>query len=284
MRAAARAKINWTLDITGVDGPWHMLDMLMDRAALCDWIELEDDPAGRVRADDIADVENVQDNLVCRAANLLREETGCGRGVFMRVEKHIPSGAGLAGGSADAAAVFLALNEMWGLHLPLEKLCELSLKIGSDIPYCLVGGRRRAEGRGEVLSPAGGSRRYHLVLAKGEQSLATGRVFQKFDEIGRVLHPDTTRIAAALENGRMDELSELLPAANVLQEAACSLCPEVAQTLEALWSVGTRAAFMTGSGAACVGLFDNENEALAADAALEGRVAWHCATHTVSIV
>ena len=281
MRIAAGAKINWTLDITGVDGPWHMLDMLMDRTTLCDWIELEDDPSGRVWADDIADVENAQDNLVCRAANLLCEAAGRTHGVFMRVEKNIPSGAGLAGGSADAAAVLLALNEMWDARLSMEQLCELSLQIGSDIPYCLIGGRQRAKARGQILSPAGGTRRYHLVLAKGEQSVPTGRVFQKFDEIGCDSRPDTARIAAALESGDMDELSELLPEANVLQRAACSLCPEVAGTLEALRNVGARAAFMTGSGAACVGLFDDETAALRADAALEGHVAWHCAAHTV---
>lgn len=281
MRFYAHAKINWTLDITGVNGPWHVLDMIMDSVSLCDVLDITPTDDGKIVVANIADVANMRDNLVFRAADALQKHTGTNMGAVISMEKNIPSGAGMAGGSSDAAATLRALNRLWNTKVSDEEMAELALSIGSDVPYCYFAGRKRAKGRGEILSPCGGDRRYHLVLAMGEGNLPTGSVFKKCDELGIENPPDNDRIAKALEAGDFDVLYQLLPTANVMQPAAQELCADVNDTLAVLSCVGAKAVFMTGSGAACVGLFETEEDAKAADKALEGKVFWHTYAYTV---
>ena len=201
MKIYAHAKINWTLDITGVNGPWHMLDMIMDSVSLCDELELTKTEDGQITVGNISDVANMQDNLVFRAADALQRHTKTTLGVHITMQKRIPSGAGMAGGSSDAAATLRALNKLWNTNVPDEEMAELALSIGSDVPYCYFAGRKRAKGRGEMLSPCGGDRRYQLVLAMGEGHLPTGSVFKKCDELGIEIHPDNDCIAKAMEKG-----------------------------------------------------------------------------------
>lgn len=281
MKAFAHAKINWTLDITGVNGAFHVLDMIMDSVSLCDDLEFEKTEDGVITVGEIGDVANMEDNLVWRAADALQKHTGTPFGVKISMVKRIPSGAGMAGGSADCAATLRALNALWQVHVPDDQMAEIALSLGSDVPYCYFAGRKRAKGRGEILSPCGGEKKYHLVLAMGEGHLPTGPVFKKCDELGIENHPNNDVIAEALNAGDFETLIRLLPDANVMQPAAQQLCPDVAETLAVLRSVGAKAAFMTGSGAACVGLFETEEDAKAADDALAGKVFWHTYAHTV---
>lgn len=136
----ARAKINWTLDITGrrEDG-YHLMDMLMQPVTLCDTISLTEAETLTLTCGGTPRLTASEDNLALRAARALRLRTGCTRGAAIHVEKRIPVGAGMGGGSADAAAVLRGLNQLWALNLSQHELEEIGLTLGADVPFCLRG-------------------------------------------------------------------------------------------------------------------------------------------------
>ena len=159
MRLAAHAKINLTLEILGTrpDG-YHDLRSVVTTIPLHDDVELLDAPAGGVTVEMLGDGVEVprvpsEANLAMRAVRALAAAAGVSRGVHIRIVKHIPAGAGLGGGSADAAAVLNGLNERWGLGLPKERLCEIGAEVGSDVPALVLGGMVLMEGRGERVTP-----------------------------------------------------------------------------------------------------------------------------------
>ena len=281
MQVMAYAKINWTLDITGLSGAWHTLDMIMDTVSLCDELQLMPAPAGEIEVSGVADVSCMQQNLIWRAAQALCTYTGTKHGVRIDTVKRIPSGAGLGGGSADAAAALWALNDFWQLHLRKEELLQIGLSLGSDVPYCMTGGRMRARGRGEILCECGADTVWHLVLAMGQKKLATAQVFAQYDVVGTPQHPCQEAIRRALAGTDVRALAEALSHANALSHAACMLCPEVEETQRALYRNGALAAFMTGSGAACVGLYESGEAARRAAQTLQREVFWCEAVHTM---
>lgn len=281
MQVRAYAKINWTLDVVGVSGAWHTLDMVMDTVSLCDELHLTPAPEGRLQVGGVADVVCMQQNLIWRAAKALHDYTGTRQGACITTVKRIPSGAGLGGGSADAAAALWALNDLWGLRLTQQELLDIGLTLGSDVPYCLLGGRMRAGGRGEVLHPCGGDTTWHLVLAMGVQRLSTAQVFAQYDAVGTPAHPKQEAVCNALAGTDVQALARTLCRANALSHAAQTLCPQVCDTLGALRANGALAAFMTGSGAACVGLYENAVSAQRAAEALKKEIFWCEAVHTV---
>ena len=169
----APAKLNLSLDIVGVreDG-YHLLRMIMQTIDLCDQIVLE-------RADEISLTCNLPElpcderNLAVRAAHAFFERTGLPGGVRMTLDKNIPHGAGMGGGSADAAAVLKGLNELCGTDLSQQELCEIGLRLGADVPFCIVGGTQLAEGVGERLTPLPPLPDCFLLVAKPEQGVST---------------------------------------------------------------------------------------------------------------
>ena len=155
MRLAAHAKVNLTLEVLGTrpDG-YHELRSVVAEIPLHDDVELLDAPAGEVTVEMECDGVEMpcvppETNLAVRATRALREACGVARGVHIRIVKRIPVGAGLGGGSADAAAVLNGLNELWGLQLPKERLCAIGAEVGSDVPALVLGGMVLMEGRGE---------------------------------------------------------------------------------------------------------------------------------------
>ena len=180
-------------------------------------------------------------NLAYRAAVALREATGCTQGVRISIEKHIPSGAGLGGGSSDAAAVLNALNEMWHLDLPCERLCEIAAGIGSDIPALVMGGPVLMEGRGEFV------RRIDADVLKelGVESLPAA------DSI-EVFCPGVFSSTPAVYREFKETDCGLGP--NDLQPAALRLYPEIADALARLEGKGLRRVTMSGSGSAVYGV------------------------------
>ena len=187
---AAYAKINWTLDILGArpDG-YHLMDMLMQTVSMCDllWMEEAEDltleavPGGTegARAPKAGDglssdgVRYDASNLVYRAALLLRERCGVRRGARIRLAKRIPSGAGMGGGSADAAAALKGLNALWGLGLSHAELLSLGLELGADVPFLLTGGLARVGGIGERIRPLAPAPEVWLVLVQPCEGLST---------------------------------------------------------------------------------------------------------------
>lgn len=236
MTVEAHAKINWTLEVLGVrpDG-YHDLRSMVLPVPLHDTVSLEADEALSCEMRGLADVPP-EANLAYRAAVALKAATGCARGVRIGIEKRIPVGAGLGGGSADAAAVLNGLNELWGLHLPKRELCEIAARVGSDVPALTWGGPVRMEGRGERVFPLAATERAGLpdpdaiCLFTPAIFASTPAVYREFRETDRGLGP------------------------NDLQPAAIRLYPGIGEALHRLERQGLSRVTMSGSGSAVYGV------------------------------
>lgn len=276
MLIRANAKINWTLDTVGVraDG-YHLLDMLMQSISLHDTLTLEPAEDITFSAGGATRVPQDESNLALRATLALRGYTGTERGAAIHLHKRIPSGAGLGGGSADAAAVLHGLNALWELNLPLETLLQLGLTLGADVPFCLTGGLARVQGIGEVIAPLPcGSRVYHLVIVQPCRGLSTPQVFRALDGMDiSASRPNTPQALSALTGGNLALLADSL--GNTLQPVAISMRPQIRQAITTLREHGARAAQMTGSGSAVFGVFATAAAARTAFAALSRRYP-HC--------
>ena len=268
MEIQARAKINWTLNVTGrrTDG-YHLLDMLMQPLALHDTLYLDSAPGLSLTVEGGESLSAGEDNLALRAARALQAAGGVKQGARMRLIKRIPMGAGLGGGSADAAAVLKGLNALWGLSLSLDALCEVGLGLGADVPFCLHDAPRRARGVGEVLSPIA-SHVFPLVLLQPCQALSTKEVFSAYHSAA-IAPPDTEAAMAALAAGDLNTLKQC--GGNVLESASIPLRPEIAGAKEDLYRLGAAFAQMTGSGSVVFGAFSRREDAQNACAALKQR-------------
>ena len=281
MQVRAYAKINWSLDTVGVreDG-YHLLDMVMQSVSLHDTLTIEPAAEFSLTADGAVRVPLNADNLALRAALALRERAGIGAAAAIRLHKRIPSGAGLGGGSSDAAAVLRALNRLWGLDYPLDDLCEIGLRLGADIPYCLRGGLCRVQGIGEVLSPLPVRRVYHLVIVQPCRGLSTRQVFTALGAAQSLRRPDTPQVALALETGDLTRLAAAM--GNTLQEVSVPLRPQIRQAVSLLKGHGARAAQMTGSGSAVFGVFSGPEAARTAWKTLSKKYRACYLAHTLS--
>ena len=255
----ARAKINWTLDILERrDDGYHRMDMLMTSVELADELTLEFSDELNLR---VAGNENLsgEENLVLQAARALKEETSCTMGANFWLEKHVPVGAGMGGGSADAAAALLGLNRLWETGLSLEQLRAVALRVGADVPFLLRGGLARVGGIGETIEPLPAQPSVPLVLIQPCKALSTREVFQAYDSLSNVSHPNTEEAMTALLKVDLGRLS--IFGGNVLQQAAEIGRPQIAEAVAALDACGAAYACMTGSGSAVFGAFHDEGDA-----------------------
>jgi len=251
----AHAKVNLTLRITGrrPDG-YHSLESVMQTVELADELELVRAPEISLECDHPA-VPLGADNLVVRAAWVLREHWGCRQGAHIRLRKRIPLQAGLGGGSADAAAALLALSELWELGAGPADLLPLAAELGSDVGFFLFGGTAVVAGAGEQVGPATGSPMpLHLVLAQPEGGLSTAAVYRRYDELAVPVSRDDSAAAmlAALERGDLAGIAAAL--ANDLERAVLPDHPPVAALKRALREAGCPGALLCGSGSAVFGL------------------------------
>ena len=269
MEIQARAKINWTLDVVGrrADG-YHLLDSLMQPLTLCDTLLLEPADALTLSVAGADRLSAGPDNLALRAAEALRQAAGVHCGAKMLLTKRIPMGAGLGGGSADAAAALKGLNRLWALGLPLEALCEIGLRLGADIPFCLMDRPMRAQGIGECLQPIACGRCFPLVLVQPCAALSTKEVFAAY-HASSVRPPDMALALRGLAAGRLDWLRNGM--GNALEQASIPLRPQIADAKQALLDAGAALAQMTGSGSAVFGAFDSVSAAQSAFHALRER-------------
>lgn len=251
----APAKLNLFLHVVGrrEDG-YHLLQTLFRFIDLNDTLRFTVREDGVVRRiTDVADVPEAQD-LVVRAARLLQQETGCPLGVDIELEKRIPMGGGLGGGSSDAATTLLALNRLWGLGLSRTRLMQLGLSLGADVPVFVFGDNAFAEGVGEELQPYSLPEAWYVVLCPPVH-VPTARIFT---------HPELTRdtismTMRALPRGQDFRTGRVAGLHNDLQAVACKLYPEVAAHLA--WLAQFAPALMTGSGACVFAEFASEAEA-----------------------
>ena len=246
MRLAAHAKVNLTLEVLGTrpDG-YHELRSVVTTIPLHDDVELLDAPAGEMTVEmsgDGMEVPHVpcEENLAVRAARALAAAAGVSRGVHIRIVKRIPVGAGLGGGSADAAAVLNGLNELWGMGLPKERLCEIGAEVGSDVPALVLGGVVLMEGRGERV-------RALLQRARRPLSQSVGPFDDNFVLRVPPIYASTARVYAEF---RPEDCGKFR---NDLQPAACRLYPAIAETIAEMEAEGLGDVQMTGSGSAVFG-------------------------------
>ncbi len=253
----APAKLNLFLHVVGrrSDG-YHLLQTLFRFIDLSDTLRFTPRADGEVhRVNALEGVPPEQDRCV-RAARLLQQETGCPLGVDIELEKRIPMGGGLGGGSSDAATTLLALNRLWGLGLPRERLMQLGLTLGADVPVFVFGENAFAEGVGEELQAYSLPDAWYVVLCPPVH-VPTARIFT---------HPELTRdtismTMRALPGGRVFRAGRVAGLHNDLQAVACELYPEVARHLA--WLERFAPALMTGSGACVFAEFATEEEAKA---------------------
>ncbi len=264
MRIEAFAKVNLTLEVLGVRGDgYHALRSVVAPVSLSDTIEL-------VPADSISSDVPYPDDLCVKAAKALRAwPTTDGRpapscGVAISVEKRIPVGGGLGGGSADAAAVLIALNSMWGLALAPEELAEVGAHVGSDVPALVLAQHYKSpvvmEGRGEIVrlvEGAGGAGcgPLDLVLVNPGVHTSTAKVFALAGERGEYEASATSECEKALALGDFGRVASLL--VNDLAAPACRLHPEIERAMESLRSAGVDSVAMSGSGSTVFGLVES---------------------------
>lgn len=211
------------------------------------------------------------DNLVLRAACALKEKAGFAGGAAIRLEKHLPAGAGFGGGSADAAATLHALNELWALGLDLAELSAVARTLGADVPMCLLGSALRARGTGDRIDTIDGWPPLHLVLVWPGKPLSTAAVFGK---LGQAENRRLPNIAAV---NTPEAISGWLSSCrNDLEEPALHLLPEIGDVLEIVRTTeGCVLARMSGSGSGCFGLYATRAEAKAAAKAVQNlRLDW----------
>ena len=281
MQLRAFAKINWSLDITGVrpDG-YHLMDMVMQPLSLADEIELFPAPALSIATDGYPPSRADETNLAWRAADLLRRTFDVREGVCIALHKRIPMGAGLGGGSADAAAVLAGLNVLWSLGIPPRDLETLGLSLGADVPFCLRGGLVRTRGIGELLEDRPCKLNYWMLVLQPCRALSTREIFEAYHASSALRSPDTENVLSALASGDAALLSESI--GNVLESVSAARCPEIPEAVSALRASGAFAAQMTGSGSAVFGAFRSRALAEKACAALRRRYRTVHLCHTQS--
>ena len=271
LQLKAYGKINLGLDVIRKrpDG-YHDLDMIMQMVDVYDDVIIEK-KAGEeivVKAD-AAVLSNGKDNLAYMAAKMLFDEFGIKSGVEITIHKRIPIAGGMAGGSSDCATTLIGINEMFNLGLSKQQLMERGVKLGADVPYCVLGGTAIARGIGEVLTPLPTPPQCHVIIAKPPISVSTAYVYGHIrpDEITK--RPDIEQMALAIKEQDLNKLSNLLY--NVMEEVTVSEYPVIEKLKSIMLENGALNSIMSGSGPTVFGLFDDREKAQAAMKALDSK-------------
>ena len=259
----ARAKVNLGLDVCGrLPNGYHKVKMIMQTIDLYDELEFNKrkDPDIILSADSKDPLGDIGNNLIFRAAKLMKEYYSIKEGIEIHLKKHIPVAAGMAGGSTDAAATMLAMNELFELGQTREQLMEKALCLGADIPFCIQGGTALAEGIGEKLTKLPAPPEASILVAKPPIMVST----KEADELSS--HPDIDGMIEALKQGSLQGITDRMD--NVLENVTVGQFPVIAQIKDFMKEHGAMNALMSGSGPTVFGIYKEEQEALAAEKAL----------------
>lgn len=263
----ANAKINLALDVLNrrPDG-YHTVRMIMQSLSLCDTLTLRktEQPGISLSAlnpEHFPDVTWDEHNLVYKAAKLFMDTYPVEGGVQITIDKQIPSAAGLAGGSSDAAATLKGLNQLFEKQLSMEELQTLGVKLGADVPYCIALGTALSEGIGEILTPLKPAPALYCTLIKPATPVSTKYVYENL-KLEKAHHPNIDAALDAIETGNIGKLCANLN--NILEPVARTLCPEVEEIETKLIELGALGTCMSGSGPTVFGLFTDGNAAIEA--------------------
>lgn len=261
IKLKARAKINLGLDVIRKreDG-YHEVRMIMQMINLYDRITLRrsTEPGIRVTTN-LPYLPVNEDNLVYRAAKLLMEEFKVTEGAEIGLQKYIPVAAGMAGGSSDAAAVMVGVNRIFHLGLTKKQLMERGVKIGADVPFCIMRGTALAEGIGEVLTPLPAMPHCSLVIAKPKIHVSTKFVYGNLKASELKEHPDIDGQVQALREGSLEQLVAKM--GNVLETVTVPAYPVIDEIKRTMLKNDAMGAMMSGSGPTVFGIFEREERA-----------------------
>ena len=275
LKVKAYGKVNLLLDIIGrrEDG-YHMLNTVMQTVSLYDTLELSLDESAPEGIEIVCDKEGFpldKSNLIWKAAELFKEfaHIRFGGKLIVKVEKNLPSQAGMGGGSADCAAMLRAMNTFFGTLIDEDDLCDLGAKLGADVPFCVKGGTRLCQGVGEIMNLLP-SLDCGFVIVKPDVSVSTPEAYRRYDLLKDPPRSNLDYFLRSLSTGSVFSTSIYL--FNVF-ETAIDL-PEIAQAKQALKEAGALNSLMTGSGSAVFGVFETEEYAKTAAQKLKDRYAY----------
>lgn len=259
----APAKVNLTLDVTGKrPNGYHDLKMIMQTISVFDEIKLsltEEEKIDLHMNKELPDKIPAEKNLVYKAAALMKEKFDIKGGFDIELQKNIPAAAGLAGGSSDCAATLIAINEVCELGLTTQELCDIGVKLGADVPFCIRKGTMLSEGIGEILTPLTPFKDVWVVLVKPDISVSTAYVYTHLDLPNLKYHPDTEKAIECIGNGDISGLSNVL--SNVLETVTVPEYPVLTEIKEFLVQNGAAGSLMSGSGPTVFGIFKNKEDA-----------------------
>ena len=265
----ALAKINLGLDVVRrrEDG-YHEVRMVMQTIHLFDRLEISRNDSGQITMEtNLSFLPTNENNLVYKAAKLLQDEFAIKDGVHVWLHKYIPVAAGMAGGSTDAAAVLYGMNRIFELGLTKEQLMERGVKIGADVPYCIMRGTALAEGIGEKLTKLPPMVKCPVLIAKPQISVSTKFVYESLKLNENTIHPDIDRLVADISEGDLTKIAADM--GNVLETVTIPEYPVIAEIKENMMQNGAVNAMMSGSGPTVFGLFADESTAVKAYEAMK---------------
>lgn len=261
----AYGKINLSLDITGVlPNGYHSVSMVMQSVELCDIVSIEKNAGNSITVKcDNLNVPNGKENLAYRACELMIKEFKIPHGFNISITKKIPIAGGMAGGSTDAAAVICGINEICNLNQSIEKLMELGLTLGADVPFCIQKKPALAEGIGEKLTSITGlSNDLYILLVNPNIFISTKKIYDMIDIKENYNRVDNKALILALQSADMEAISQNMK--NVMEDVTGEICPEIKEIIKKLKTSGAKAAIMSGSGATCYGIFEDGKAAIKA--------------------
>ena len=257
----AYAKINISLDVIGKrpDG-YHDVSMIMQQIGLHDLVRMkiisEDKILLKTNRSFLPTDER---NIAYKAAEAFKKRFDIQKGIFLDIEKQIPVAAGLAGGSTNAAATLRGMNKLFEINASLDELCEIGVKLGADVPYCIKGGTMLSEGIGEILTPVENRLNCYCVLVKPDFPVSTQYVYQNLVLGENTKHPDINSVKNAVQAGDLHALAAC--AGNILETVTCNKYPVIEEIKKGMRDAGAELAMMSGSGPTVFGLFSSKTKA-----------------------
>lgn len=266
----SRAKINLSIDVLGKrqDG-YHLVEMIMQTIDLYDLIEINEKDNDQITIKSTSDEIPLDcNNLVYKAANLIKKTFNINKGVEIHIKKNIPVAAGMAGGSSNAAAVLVGLNKLWNLNLSNQQLEKIGLKLGADVPFCINGGAVLASGIGEELTLIKGlTKDVCILVCKPDLFVSTKEVYECIDSKDIDKRPNNKFLIECLKNEDTRQLAENM--FNVLEGVTMDKHPVIQQIKDIMTNNRALGAMMSGSGPTVFGLYENREDAVKCKAILE---------------
>ncbi|MBR5047777.1 MAG: 4-(cytidine 5'-diphospho)-2-C-methyl-D-erythritol kinase [Eubacterium sp.] len=260
----AYAKVNLGLDIIRrrEDG-YHEVRMVMQTVKLFDLLTMKQNDSGEIHlSTNLPYLPTNEKNLVYRAIDMIRQEYKIREGVDVNLLKHIPVAAGMAGGSSDAAAAFVGMNQLFGLDIPQKTLLDYGVKLGADIPYCIMRGTALSEGIGEILTPLPSIPMCWFLIVKPTFSISTKYAYENLHLSDETRHPDIDGMVTAIRNQYLPGITSRM--GNVLEDVVIRDYPKITEIKETMLDMGAMNSLMSGSGSTVFGIYTSHDKAMEA--------------------